>query len=1018
PTVITITEENYAEWFKLDDAKRLKFVSGSNGAKTFYIEYLPTNITMLDLYTWYSTSWDTSQYTFIGKNNFNLTNVKLRAWGANVLISNMTLYYDEDYENSGDSFSYYIFIESDYDFVPGSSFVLDNIKINYTGKYLENYHAGVLCTGENQPGVTYQNFEINAKMLSVPDGNELIILERNDKFINSTVNIVENYATADETSITGIKVNSKSVTIKDNNITLTGESTLTAIKLNSNNNTITNNNITVTTTGTANGVELTGNDNTVTDNYILANNAKGDAAVVVNGENNVVKDNIPSVVITENSYSTFFDENSVLREEYNGEDLFVSGLITGKVFIFDGVNVTITNDGTAELKDCQIMVGNDAQVVFDGLVINNEDMEAILLESSGNVINNSEIIVTSAYPLHAVEIAEDGNIITNTIITATIASADVAYDKDYVGLPQSSALYISSNNNLLDNITVSVDGTSVAEGSYYPSIDAIDFQSTGKGVVIENNTITNSKVIATGSNYVYGINVGRAKDTTIENVNIDVESDYYTNGIQLFDAVDITIDGTIDSTADTQAYGVYATAMAVGTSSGIDLTGLNITVEAPDATGVLIEGASDVIIADATYDINGGSTTAVNAHVDWMGNIPKNINITGMDINIDGTEDNSILYFGLCDGVTITECNIETTSGSEINFNKTSNAQVTNNYILIKDMMTGSFGNYAVITTENDTTVENNTPTSKLIDELNQQIEDLQNELDQLKAPKTTTLTLDPITDAKYNTNITITGTLVNEDSIGLYNQIITLTIGEKTVDVTTKGGVFEYTTSFKTLEEQTVTATYAGTDKYNASEDTITFTLEKGDVIVTVDEIAETTYGDNVTITGKFTTSDGKAITNSNVKITINGKKYYAKTDKTGTYTLSVKTTTVGENTITAGYSGNTNYNAYETTATFNVKAADAVVTYEPISDVTLGDNVTITGTFTDANGKAVTNSNVKITINGKKYYAKTDSTGKYTLSVATTKEGVNNVTIGYSGSAKYNAFETSTTFTVLKKA
>ena len=117
-------------------------------------------------------------------------------------------------------------------------------------------------------------------------------------------------------------------------------------------------------------------------------------------------------------------------------------------------------------------------------------------------------------PLHLIEFAGDENTITNCIITAYIPSADVAYDKDYVGLPQSSALYISSNNNLLDNVTVSVDGTSVAEGSYYPSIDAIDFQSTGKGVVIENNTITNSKVIATGSNYVYGINVGRAKDTT------------------------------------------------------------------------------------------------------------------------------------------------------------------------------------------------------------------------------------------------------------------------------------------------------------------------------------------------------------------------------------------------------------------------------------------------------------------------------------------------------------------------
>ena len=179
-----------------------------------------------------------------------------------------------------------------------------------------------------------------------------------------------------------------------------------------------------------------------------------------------------------------------------------------------------------------------------------------------------------------------------------------------------------------------------------------------------------------------------------------------------------------------------------------------------------------------------------------------------------------------------------------------------------------------------------------------------------------------------------------------------------------------------------------------------------------------EVPAGTNVTITGKFTDNMGKAIVNSNVKIFVNGIKYYAKTDSTGKYSLSVLVTKVGTNNLSVGYSGNTNYNAYETTATFNVKAADAVVTYEPISDVTLGENVTITGTFTDANGKAVTNSNVKITINGKKYYAKTDSTGKYTLSVATTKEGVNNVTIGYSGSAKYNAFETSTTFTVLKKA
>ncbi|MEE3324451.1 MAG: Ig-like domain repeat protein, partial [Methanosphaera sp.] len=59
---------------------------------------------------------------------------------------------------------------------------------------------------------------------------------------------------------------------------------------------------------------------------------------------------------------------------------------------------------------------------------------------------------------------------------------------------------------------------------------------------------------------------------------------------------------------------------------------------------------------------------------------------------------------------------------------------------------------------------------------------------------------------------------------------------------------------------------------------------------------------------------------------------------------------------------------------------------------------------------------TNVKILINGKKYYAKTDNTGKYTLSTQANTLGTNNVTIGYSGNDKYEAYETNTTFTVLK--
>ena len=854
-----------------------------------------------------------------------------------------------------------------------------------------------------------------------------------ETFVGEKNNITYNNITVTVNNGLGIGLTDRNSVVSYNNIVVNAKDLnasatsfdyidpyATGVKITNNNiqsvqyNAITFNNITVTApANNVYGVNSSTNRNNITDNFIISPAGLGDAGVLETGRYGTLKDNTPSSLLTDETYSEFFDENCALKPEFNNAVLKASGdFEENTIFIFDNVNVTLTNDGTAVFHEGQIMTGNNATVVFDGLVFENS-MDAFVLESEGNTINNTIIKINSEDPIHAIYVYENGNTIANTILNITAPSADVEYNSDYsVKAPAPAAIVINSDNNLLDNVTVFFDGTS-STGSW-PTVDGIYLVSDK--TPIQNNTIKDSTVEVIGANYVYGVNVGNAKDTTIENINVKVDSAYYSDAIQLFDADTITITGTATATATSEAYGVYSTAMGTGYSKNIDLTGYDVTVTAAKATGVLIEGSQNVLIAGANYNITGDDATAINAHIDFMNNIPTNITITGLDIAIDTTGDSNVLYFGKADSITITENNIETTGGSKINFNETTNAEVTNNYILIGDMMSGSFGDYAVMTTEEDTVVENNTPTSKIVDDLNQQIEDLQNELDQLKAPKATTLTLDPITDAKYNTNITIKGTLVNEDSIGLFNQVITLTIGDKTVDVITKNGEFEYTTSFKTLEEQTVTATYAGNDKYNASEDTITFTLEKGDVIVTVDEISEVAYGDNVTITGKFTTSDGKAISNSNVKITINGKKYYAKTDKTGKYTLSVKVSAAGINNVTVGYSGNTNYNAYEDTTTFNAIANNVEVTYEPISDVTLGDNVTITGTFKDANGKAITNSNVKITINGKKYYAKTDSTGKYTLSVATTKEGVNNVTIGYSGSEKYNAYETNTTFTVLK--
>ena len=65
------------------------------------------------------------------------------------------------------------------------------------------------------------------------------------------------------------------------------------------------------------------------------------------------------------------------------------------------------------------------------------------------------------------------------------------------------------------------------------------------------------------------------------------------------------------------------------------------------------------------------------------------------------------------------------------------------------------------------------------------------------------TIILNEITNAKFDENVTISGILVNKDSTGLFNQVVTLTIGDEEVNVTTKAGVFQYTTLFRQLGEK-----------------------------------------------------------------------------------------------------------------------------------------------------------------------------------------------------------------------
>ena len=335
----------------------------------------------------------------------------------------------------------------------------------------------------------------------------------------------------------------------------------------------------------------------------------------------------------------------------------------------------------------------------------------------------------------------------------------------------------------------------------------------------------------------------------------------------------------------------------------------------------------------------------------------------------------------------ITTENYEVSADNDVSHNTANNTYVTNTdkTNIVKNEK---------ITTENKKT-DNNTVDSKI----------------------DTVVSIDSINSGKYDENVSVIGKFTTSDGKKISNSNVRLFInGVKYLSKTDKTGTYNFTTKVTTVGINNLTVGYGGNNKYNPYETNTTFTVDKQDVIITYNSIDDTLYKNNVTISGKFTDVNGKAITNSNVRIFINGVKYLSKTDKTGTYNFTTEAKTLGVNNISVGYGGNAKYNTYETNTTFIVKKQDVIVTYNSIEDVMYKNNVTITGKFLNQNGKAISNSNVRIFLNGKKYLSRTDATGTYIFTFEATTLGVNNISIGYGGNDKYYEYESNTTFNVIK--
>ena len=278
------------------------------------------------------------------------------------------------------------------------------------------------------------------------------------------------------------------------------------------------------------------------------------------------------------------------------------------------------------------------------------------------------------------------------------------------------------------------------------------------------------------------------------------------------------------------------------------------------------------------------------------------------------------------------------------------------------------------------------------------------------KAAANTTITVkqpkaDMIISAVYDAaNSQVVATLTNNATgKAIANTKLQVDInGETTTAKTNSKGKATISTADLSTGTYTATISYAGNSKYNPASTNITFTT-KTEMIIS--EISGNSHELTATLINGAT---GKAISGASVTVDINGVSTTVKSNSKGQIKAYVPELDGGDTyTATISYKGNAKYNAASASAAIDLTKTNMVITAKYNSD-----NKQIVATVTNAaTGKAVANTNVKVSINGVTTTAKTNGKGITTISTSTLAPGTYVGIISYAGNAKYNAASTTAT-------
>ena len=707
--------------------------------------------------------------------------------------------------------------------------------------------------------------------------------EDNEKIVKDMVISGNDVTITTQTEGVGISASSSDVSITDNKVTLNaGHSPVQAYTDGYIGNVSYGIFVNNFNKDMGNFVNNTVTGNTIVSNVQAINAAKdGDEVQPLTIEDNEAS---TSYLIDDDSYATYFNADGTIKDDapISAGDVLLLGDLTGKKLVID-TPLTIRGVPNKKLVNCTIKLIEGADgTVIDGLTIEYPELKygAITLEEVNNVeITNNKIIVPST---------------TQTVY----------------------GIAINSGTNGCNNISINNNHINITGSKYVYGIDIwqdYSLENKHNNIMIFENEFF---VTGTGGKMTEGIFVSNCNDVIIDGNDITATCDGPAYGIgtnYLFNAAIANNHITVGS--DNMAYGITAT------TSGSDLIirANEIDVVGVGAVGVGINNQTGAIIEDNTISIDGGNYTTITVS-DSLGTANA--------------------------GILVGEGNTDV---------KTSGNDVSEKTPL-----------------RSDTAIEANN----------------------------ITVTAAPSGNGSFEITLRTAG------GMPLANQVVKVVFNNQMYELTTdakgvallpfalnKGGIYN------------VEVFYLGDDDYRGSDASAKLTINK---IATKTTAAGKTYlatAKTKSLTATLKDANGNVLANKKVTFTVNGKTYTATTNAKGVATVKLALTAAKTYTVTIKFAGDNVYAASTVSAKVKLNKEKTKVTAPKKTFKRSKKVKKVVITLKNSKGKAVAKKKITLTVNKKKYTAKTNKKGKATIKVKLTKKGTFKYKVKFAGDTQYKA-------------